>query len=81
MTLVEYGFYAEKYGGNMIPELELKKMIMKANTYLSSLWCGNQHRDIHFHYYRCNTLKRRIMGVGKSDDSEIVGKDWENRRT
>lgn len=37
MTLVEYGFYAEKYGGNMIPELDLKKMIMKANTYLSNM--------------------------------------------
>lgn len=37
MISVDYRFYVENYDGNMIPEDALKKMILKANTYLSNI--------------------------------------------
>lgn len=37
MIPVDYRFYTEEYDGSLIPEPALKKMIMKANTYLSNL--------------------------------------------
>lgn len=37
MIPVDYRFYLENYDGGIIPEEALKKMIMKANTYLSNM--------------------------------------------
>lgn len=37
MVQVPWEYYRDTYDGSMIPEPALKKMIMKANTYLSNL--------------------------------------------
>ena len=37
MVQVPWGYYKDVYNGSMIPEPALRKMIMKANTYLSNL--------------------------------------------